>query len=44
MIWLLRITSYNVCYTKLLRLMNVIGDSIDGMKALDKTGAYPIHT
>ena len=25
------------------RLMNVIGDSIDGMKALDKKGAYPIH-
>ena len=25
------------------RLMNVIGDSIDGMKPLDKTGAYPIH-
>jgi len=25
------------------RLMNVIGDSIDGMKLLDKTGAYPIH-
>ncbi|MDO9154097.1 MAG: F0F1 ATP synthase subunit beta [Paludibacter sp.] len=25
------------------RLMNVIGDSIDGMKLLDKQGAYPIH-
>jgi F-type H+-transporting ATPase subunit beta len=25
------------------RLMNVIGDSIDGMKLLDKTGSYPIH-
>jgi len=25
------------------RLMNVIGDSIDGMKLLDKKGAYPIH-
>jgi len=25
------------------RLMNVIGDSIDGMKTLDKRGAYPIH-
>lgn len=25
------------------RLMNVIGDSIDGMKPLDKAGAYPIH-
>lgn len=25
------------------RLMNVIGDSIDGMKPLDKTGSYPIH-
>ena len=25
------------------RLMNVIGDSIDGMKTLDKSGAYPIH-
>ena len=25
------------------RLMNVIGDSIDGMKPLDKKGAYPIH-
>jgi F-type H+/Na+-transporting ATPase subunit beta len=25
------------------RLMNVIGDSIDGMKMLDKTGGYPIH-
>jgi len=25
------------------RLMNVIGDSIDGMKDLDKKGAYPIH-
>ncbi|HLP05979.1 MAG TPA: F0F1 ATP synthase subunit beta [Paludibacter sp.] len=25
------------------RLMNVIGDSIDGMKPLDKEGAYPIH-
>jgi F-type H+-transporting ATPase subunit beta len=25
------------------RLMNVIGDSIDGMKDLTKKGAYPIH-
>jgi len=25
------------------RLMNVIGDSIDGMKPLNKKGAYPIH-
>ena len=25
------------------RLMNVIGDSIDGMTSLDKKGAYPIH-
>ncbi|KAA6317380.1 ATP synthase subunit beta [termite gut metagenome] len=25
------------------RLMNVVGESIDGMKRLDKTGAYPIH-
>jgi len=25
------------------RLMNVIGESIDGMKQLDKKGAYPIH-
>jgi F-type H+-transporting ATPase subunit beta len=25
------------------RLMNVIGDTIDGMKELDKSGAYPIH-
>ncbi|WP_291530529.1 F0F1 ATP synthase subunit beta [Bacteroides sp. UBA939] len=25
------------------RLMNVVGDSIDGMKELDHTGAYPIH-
>lgn len=25
------------------RLMNVIGDSIDGMTPLDKTGSYPIH-
>ncbi len=25
------------------RLMNVIGDSIDGMKSLDKKGAFPIH-
>ena len=25
------------------RLMNVVGDSIDGMKSLDRTGAYPIH-
>ncbi len=25
------------------RLMNVIGDSIDGMKNLDRKGAYPIH-
>ena len=25
------------------RLMNVVGDSIDGMRELDRTGAYPIH-
>lgn len=25
------------------RLMNVVGDPIDGMKQLDKTGSYPIH-
>jgi len=25
------------------RLMNVIGDSIDGMKPLNKKGSYPIH-
>ncbi|MDR0811904.1 MAG: F0F1 ATP synthase subunit beta, partial [Paludibacter sp.] len=25
------------------RLLNVIGESIDGMKSLEKTGAYPIH-
>ena len=25
------------------RLMNVVGDSIDGMKELARTGAYPIH-
>lgn len=25
------------------RLMNVIGDAIDGMKQLDKQGSYPIH-
>jgi len=25
------------------RLMNVIGEPIDGMKPLDKTGSYPIH-
>lgn len=25
------------------RLMNVVGDSIDGMKALDRKGSYPIH-
>ena len=25
------------------RLMNVVGESIDGMKELDHTGAYPIH-
>ena len=25
------------------RLMNVVGDSIDGMKPLDHTGSYPIH-
>ena len=25
------------------RLMNVIGDSIDGMRKLDRKGAYPIH-
>ena len=24
------------------RLMNVVGDSIDGMKELNRTGAYPI--
>ena len=24
-------------------LMNVVGDSIDGMKELDRAGAYPIH-
>ena len=25
------------------RLMNVIGDTIDGMRSLDKKGAFPIH-
>lgn len=25
------------------RLMNVVGDAIDGMKQLDRVGAYPIH-
>ena len=25
------------------RLMNVIGEAVDGMKPLDKKGAYPIH-
>lgn len=25
------------------RLMNVVGDSIDGMRNLDRKGAYPIH-
>lgn len=25
------------------RLLNVVGDSIDGMKELDRAGAYPIH-
>ncbi len=25
------------------RLMNVVGESIDGMKSLDRQGAYPIH-
>ena len=25
------------------RLMNVVGDSIDGLKELDRAGAYPIH-
>ena len=25
------------------RLMNVVGDSIDGMKELDRKGAYSIH-
>ena len=25
------------------RLMNVVGDSIDGMKELDREGAYSIH-
>ena len=25
------------------RMMNVIGQTIDGLKTLDKTGAYPIH-
>jgi len=25
------------------RLMNVIGDAVDGMKSLDETGALPIH-
>ncbi|MBR5475262.1 MAG: F0F1 ATP synthase subunit beta [Bacteroidaceae bacterium] len=25
------------------RMMNVVGEAIDGMKSLDKDGAYPIH-
>lgn len=25
------------------RIMNVVGDSIDGMRSLDRTDAYPIH-
>jgi len=25
------------------RLMNVVGDAVDGMKELDREGAYPIH-
>ena len=25
------------------RVMNVIGDTIDGMRSLDKEGAFPIH-
>lgn len=25
------------------RLLNVVGDAIDGMNSLDKTGGYPIH-
>lgn len=25
------------------RLINVIGDSIDGLESLDKTGGYPVH-
>ena len=25
------------------RLMNVVGEAVDGMKELDKNGAYPIH-
>ena len=25
------------------RMMNVVGEAIDGMKELDKDGAYPIH-
>ena len=25
------------------RLMNVVGEAVDGMKELDKDGAYPIH-
>ena len=25
------------------RLMNVVGDAVDGMKELNKEGAYPIH-
>jgi len=25
------------------RVLNVVGDSIDGMRELDRTGAYPIH-
>lgn len=25
------------------RLLNVIGDTVDGMKALDRTNSYPIH-
>jgi F-type H+-transporting ATPase subunit beta len=25
------------------RVLNVVGDSVDGMRELDRTGAYPIH-
>ena len=25
------------------RLLNVVGDTVDGMRTLDKTGAFPIH-
>ena len=25
------------------RVMNVVGETIDGMKELDKTGGFPIH-